>query len=301
MKKLDQYSPAVQTLALCHYIKTTPRMMSALLAHFGNLEMILNADAGTLMAIEGMSADLANDISQACDYLEISEKYHTQLNQTDIFVVSRFDKEYPQRLFELNDPPSLLYYRGSLPKEEAKMAALVGTENPTNEGIELTTTIAKELAANGVTLVGSIGTGIPAAGHLGIKSSHGLSYGILNSGLEQIHPEENRPLAIDILKGGGLLTEHPPDKKFELTSFHHSNRIIAGMSQAVIVTEFYLDSAVTVDLLECCMQIGKLVFVMIDPRHGALSDQEALNKAVQYGAIPLVGLEKIDDIIKALV
>ena len=275
--------------------------MSALLAYFGNLEMILNADAGTLMAIEGMTADLANDISQAQDYLEISEKYHTQLNQTDIYVLSRFDKDYPQRLFELNDPPSLLYYRGTLPQEEAKMAALIGTDNPTNEGIELTTTVAKELAQKKVTLVGSIAQGIASASHLGIKAAGGISYGILDSGFEHIYPEENRPLAIDIVNGGALLTESPPDKKYELASYHKSNRIVAAMAQAVILTQFYKDSAITMDLLECCMQIGKLVFVIIDPKHGALSDQEALNKAVQFGAIPLVGLEKIDDIIKALV
>lgn len=276
-------------------------MLSALLAYFGNLEMILNADAGTLMAIEGMSTDLANDIAQAQDYLEISEKYYRQLNQTDIYVVSRFDPEYPQRLFELHDPPSLLFYRGKLPNEASKMAALIGTDNPTIEGIELTTTIAKQFAQNEVTLVSSIGNGIAAAGHLGIKSSNGRSYGILDSGLEQIYPEENRPLAIDIVNGGALLTEHPPDKIFEVKAYQTSNRIIAAMSQGVVLTEFYKDSAIVIDLLECCMQIGKLVFILIDPKFGALSDQEAINKAVQLGAIPMVGLEKIDDIIKALV
>jgi predicted Rossmann fold nucleotide-binding protein DprA/Smf involved in DNA uptake len=80
-----------------------------------------------------------------------------------------------------------------------------------------------------------------------------------------------------------------------------SNRIVAALSQAVVVTEFYESSVTTLDLLKCCSQIGKLAFILIDPRHGPLTDTASLNKAVGWGAIPFVGLEKIDDIVASLV
>jgi predicted Rossmann fold nucleotide-binding protein DprA/Smf involved in DNA uptake len=98
-----------------------------------------------------------------------------------------------------------------------------------------------------------------------------------------------------------VLGEHAPHIKFVDDGYESSNRIIAALSQAVVVTEFYKDSETTLDLLNCCSQIGKLAFVMIDPKHGALTDEEGLRKASSYGAIPMVGLEKVQDIIDALV
>ena len=69
----------------------------------------------------------------------------------------------------------------------------------------------------------------------------------------------------------------------------------------MVVTELYKDSIETLDLLKCCSQIGKLAFILIDPRHGALTDQDGFEQAVTYGAIPMVGLDKVDDIIQSLV
>ncbi|MFQ5453986.1 MAG: DNA-processing protein DprA, partial [Candidatus Zixiibacteriota bacterium] len=136
---------------------------------------------------------------------------------------------------------------------------------------------------------------------IGTRAVNGKSFAILNSGFNNIYPEENKPLAIDIAKNGGLLSEYPPDKEYSPVRYKSSNRIIAGMAQAVIVTEFYNDSEVILDLLSCCSQIGKLTFIMIDPMHGALTDKDCFNKAVSFGAIPLVGLDKTDDIIQSLV
>ena len=123
----------------------------------------------------------------------------------------------------------------------------------------------------------------------------------MNNGHEEIVTPEDKAIAIDIIKNGGLISEYPFDQKSKKDSYKESNRIIVGLAQAVIVTEFYEHSVITMDLLKCCAQIGKLVFIMIDPRHGALADKESINKAISYGAIPMVGLDKIPDIIQSLV
>ena len=102
------------------------------------------------------------------------------------------------------------------------------------------------------------------------------------------------------MQNGGLLTEFTEDVEYENENNISSNRILAAISQAVIITEFYKDDPFVYDILDCCSQIGKMVFVLIDPRFN-LVDTESLNYAVKCGAVPLVGLDKLDDITKSLV
>jgi DNA processing protein len=291
----------ILTLALCRFADVTPRMMNALLNHFGNLERIMKSDAGTLMSINGMTIETANKITQAKDQLDEADVIYTQLRERDIDLVSRFDDEYPQLLFELNDPPSIIYFRGRLPDPKNKIAGIVGSEKPSNEGIGLTTTLAKNLTENDVQIISSLNIGISIAAHLGSRSSNGISFAVLDSGFDNVVPEENIPVAIDIVKDGGLITEYPPDVEYNSESYKTSNRIVAAMAQAIVLTEFYADSEIITDLLECCSQIGKLLFILIDPKSGALTDEDSLNKAVSCGAIPIVGCDKIDDITKSLV
>ena len=300
MSKKSQ-SSIIESLALCRFSGVTSRLMEALLNRYGNIERILNADAGSLMSISGMSVASANKISSAKHKLDRALEYFNSLKVLNIDVITRFDPNYPQRLFELNDPPSLLYSRGKAIDNDRKVVAISGADRVTNEGIELTVNLAKALSQAGVQIVSSLNKGIDAASYVGSKASGGSSFLVLNNGHEEIVTPEDKAIAIDIIKNGGLISEYPFDQKSKKDSYKESNRIIVGLAQAVIVTEFYEHSVITMDLLKCCAQIGKLVFIMIDPRHGALADKESINKAISYGAIPMVGLDKIPDIIQSLV
>ena len=301
MKKQSNNDTIISVLALCHFSAVQPRLLEVLITHFGYIDRILKADAGSLMSIPGMTADIANGVADASSRIAEAKEYLAKLHQDDIKVVSRFDDTYPQRLFELNDPPALVYYRGVLPDDSGKVAALAGAEKASNEGIELTVEMGRQLAGAGVQVVTSLNPGIDSAAHIGAKAGAGKSFSVLQSGLDKLHPEDNHPLAIDIIVGGGLLSEYPPQQEYQRDNYRSSNRIIAALSQAVVVTELYKDSNKALDLLKCCSQIGKLAFILIDPRHGALTDKEGFDQAVTYGAIPMVGLNKVDDIIQSLV
>ncbi len=300
MTKIKDREKKIAVLALVRYGEVEPRMMEALLRHYSTIEMILASDAGTLMAISGMTTDAANQIARATDYLEDAESYYKLLLDKNIQVVTRFDKEYPQSLFELHDPPSLLYYRGIIPEDDANTVTLVGTKIASNEGIELTTTISKKLVEAGVQVLSGLQTGVNISTHLGAKASEGKTFAVLESGLEKIYPEENRPIAVDIVQTGGLITEFTEGREFSNENTKSSNRLLIGISQAVIITEFYKDDLFVYDLLDCCSQIGKMVFILIDPKY-SLVDTDSLNHAVKCGAVPMVGLDKLDDIIKSLV
>ena len=301
MSKSVDNKAIIQSIALAHFAGVKPRLMQVLLNRYGSLEHIFSANAGSLMAIDGMTTDQANRISQAYEEIDEAETYYKLMLQSEISLISRFEHDYPQRFFELNDPPTFLYYRGELPSNDSKLVSVSGSSQPSNEGIELTTNVSKKLAALQVETISSLNSGIDSAVHLGTKASEGKSYALLDCGFDNIYPEENRPLAIDIVSSGGLITEFPPNMKFDQKKYKASNRLIAGISQALILTEFYKEDEITLDLLECCLQIGKMVFVIIDPKFGGLTDKSSLDRAVSCGAIPMVGLEKIDDIVKSLV
>ncbi len=301
MTQILQHNDATKAIALCQFAGVRPRLMEALITRYGSLDRILHADAGSLMAIAGMTADTANQVARAADYLKQAEAFQESLRAQDISIVSRFEPAFPQNLFELNDPPSLLYFRGHLPDPERKIVALSGGVNATNNGIELTVSVARKFSEAGVQIVSSLAKGIDAAAHLGCRAAGGTSFSVLDSGIDKIEPHEHTALAIDIIQQGGLLSEHTPGHMARANDYEASNRIIAALAQAVVVTEFYKDSDSTLDLLQCCSQIGKIAFVLIDPRHGALTDTGSLNKAIGWGAIPFVGLGKVDDIIATLV
>ena len=190
---------------------------------------------------------------------------------------------------------------GRLPDKAKKSVALVGSSKATNEGIELTVKLTRSFAAAGVQVISSLDSGIGAAAHVGSKTAEGISFSVLESGIDQLDLTEAVPLAVDIVEHGGVISEYAPEEKFHEGNHVSANRLIVGLSQAVVVTQVYHDSKRTLDLLTCCGQIGKLAYVMIDPRHGALADEDSLSKAVSCGAIPMVGLDKVDDIIKSLV
>jgi len=290
-----------QVLALCRYADVKPRLFQSLLQNFGTLERVFKADSGKLMAIEGMVADTANKISQSTKFLDQAEEYYQSLKDRDISVITRFDDEYPNLLNELNDPPPLLYIRGNIPIRNAKTVALTGADEVSQNGIELTIEVSRQFAAADVQIISSLNKGIDTTSHIGSKAVDGISFSVLESGFDDIHPSENMPLAIDIIDGGGLISEYPPEAGFHEDNYKSSNRLIAGMARAVVITEAYKDSYRTLDLLTCCNQIGKLTFFIIDPEFGALADEDSLRLAVSNGAIVMVGLDKVDDIIKSLV
>lgn len=298
---------AEQLLALCRFAEIGPRVLDLLAQRFGDPEDILRVSPEELRSIEGMTEEQVEQITNAARRLPEAKDYYNELRARDIDVVTRFDPVFPHKLMDLNDPPPLLYTRGRLPKNDHKTVTIMGSASPTSEGIELTVELGKRFAEAGVQVIASIRSGIDSSAHLGCRAAETpseqerASFAILDSGMNEILPAENVPLAIDIAQAGGVISEYPPEEEFQPWNLQQTNRLLVGISQAVVVTEVYTGDEVALDMLEFSSQIGQLVFLMIDPRYGALTDEDAMRQAVTFGAIPLVGLERLQDIIDSLV
>ncbi|MCP4685671.1 MAG: DNA-processing protein DprA [bacterium] len=301
MIDISKYTETVQVMALCRFGGVTPRMFEVLLRHFKTVPNILLAETVEIQEIEGITPEVAEKIAAAPETLQEADLYISGLAQREIALVSRLDPNFPELLFELNDPPPMLYFRGRLPKPGQKTVSLIGTREASGEGIEMTSRLAREFAAAGVQIVSSLVGGIDSAAHLAGSTAGGDTFAVTDCGIDHISQAEGVPLAIDIIRTGGVVSEYPPDTEASDATMPQTNRILAGLAQAVVVTEVYGGSVRTLDLLKSCSEIGKMVFFMIDPERGAYSDEAALGQAMDSGAIPIEGYDRIGDIIKSLV
>lgn len=147
------------------------------------------------------------------------------------------DKGYPALLLEIPHPPPELHWLGELDLSKPAVA-VVGTRRATRYGLEVAYSLAADLASRGIIIVSGLALGIDSRAHKGALDAGGQTIAVLGSGLNFIRPLQNKDLAEKIIeKGGALVSEFPPEHPPEKWTYPQRNRIIAGLSSAVIVVE----------------------------------------------------------------
>jgi len=150
------------------------------------------------------------------------------------FVVAG-EAEFPERLASVADPPLGLFVRGVLPEGHA--VALVGARHATAYGREVAEYLGRELARAGVAVVSGMARGVDAAAHRGALAVGGPTAAVWGAGPDRVYPPEHGALAEEIAACGCLATEYPPGCAPLAHHFPERNRIIAGLSEAVVVVE----------------------------------------------------------------
>lgn len=144
---------------------------------------------------------------------------------------------YPRRLARLHYPPPLLWARGPLPADAPRTVAIVGTRRATRSARDTTCELAASLAEQGIRVVSGLARGIDAAAHRGALSARGETVAVLGSGLRFRYPRENHDLYDRLNDSGLLLTEFAPALRPEPHHFPRRNRIVAALSDAVLVVQ----------------------------------------------------------------
>ena len=220
-----------------------------LLAEFGSAEAIFEQSRATLSQLG--SAKLADTI------LAVPDKLATQIQVTldwlaageDRCIVTLGDPGYPASLLDIEDPPLMLYMLGALAQRAqtainnaASCLAIVGSRNPTPQGEENARQFAKSLAGSGLCVVSGMALGIDAAAHDGALLGGGETIAVVGTGLDRVYPKKNLALAHRIAERGMLISEFPIGTPPLTANFPKRNRIISGLSQAVLVVEAALKS-----------------------------------------------------------
>lgn len=147
------------------------------------------------------------------------------------------DSAYPRLLKEIPDPPPNIYVIGELPRNRPSVA-IVGTRKATVEGRELARKWARQLADSGAVVVSGLAMGIDAAAHEGALEVDGATIAVLACGLDSVYPRQNEKLAKRILEtGGAIISEYPEGTPSYPYQFLARNRIVSGLSAAVIIIE----------------------------------------------------------------
>jgi DNA processing protein len=145
--------------------------------------------------------------------------------------------EFPPLLREIPNPPDCLWARGDRSLFAATAVAIVGARAATRDGIEIAYQIAADLSRAGVVVVSGLARGVDAAAHLGALDADGKTIAVLGTGIDRAYPAEHKDLHERIATKGLLLTEFPPGSPPDLFHFPQRNRIISGLSKAVVVVE----------------------------------------------------------------
>jgi DNA processing protein len=208
----------------------------ALINHFGNAEAIFSARKKELEALEGIGTIRANSIKSFHDFEKAEEEiqFIKKYKITPLFIT---DKNYPQRLLNCYDSPSMLYYKGNTDLNSSKIIAIVGTRNNNEYGKNICEKLVEELACEEVIVVSGLAFGIDSIAHKAAIKNKMKTIGVLAHGLDRVYPSQNSSLAKQMITNGGLLTEFRRLTKPDRQNFPSRNRIVAGISDAVIVVE----------------------------------------------------------------
>ncbi len=144
--------------------------------------------------------------------------------------------DYPASLAAIYDPPPILFYRGSL-ASGARRVAIVGARGATPAGRSLARDLAKGLSAQGIEVVSGLARGIDGSAHEGALSGPSTTLAVLGSSVDIVYPGEHKPLAARIEARGAVISELPPGTPPAASQFPTRNRIIVGLSEAVIMVE----------------------------------------------------------------
>ncbi len=207
-----------------------------LVDNFGNAESVFRAKKKELSAVENIGEVRAKNIKDFEGFKKVEEEI-VFIEKYKIQTLFITDKNYPQRLLNCYDAPTLLYYRGNADLNATKIVSIIGTRNNTDYGKQITEKIITDLQEQHVLIVSGLAFGIDAIAHKSSLQNNLQTVAVLAHGLDTIYPSQHKNLAKDILLNGGLLTEFSKNNKPDKHNFPRRNRIVAGMADATIVVE----------------------------------------------------------------
>lgn len=238
-----------------------------LLQTFGSPSAILSTSATSLKQI--VRPAVANAINQELDENIISQ-VSTWLEDPLNHVVTLADKDYPQALLNISDPPVLLYVKGRIDLLNHSSFAVVGSRNATNQGVRNAESFAHVLSEADLCIISGMAHGIDAAAHMGGLSERGSSIAVVGTGLDKVYPSANRELAHQLAEKGALISEFPLGTPPLAHNFPRRNRIISGLSLGCLVVEASMQSGSLITA-RMALEQGREVFTIPGSIHSPQS------------------------------
>ncbi|HEX9655430.1 MAG TPA: DNA-processing protein DprA [Bacteroidota bacterium] len=221
-----------------------PTRLRALINIFKSAEHIQHSSARDLTSVEGIERKTALGIAgffKSASALHKAESYITaqlsKVNKTDSKVITLWDKEYPENLKKIYDPPPLLFLRGTMTPEDRYAIAIVGTRDPTPYGSTMAEKFSSELSHLGIPIISGLARGIDTIAHSTAIKNRNRTVAVIGSGIDVVYPPENFDLFQRIGTSGAVVSEFEMGTKPDAGNFPRRNRIISGIAIATIIVE----------------------------------------------------------------
>lgn len=211
-------------------------LIRQLISYCGSADKVFLLPKGKLLKIPGIGSVTADAIRKGGTF----DKAETEIRRAereDAQLLFYIDKDYPSRLKQINDAPTLLYAKGNFDFENPKMVGIVGTRKATEYGKHCVDELVRGLIPHHASIVSGLAYGIDIHAHKQALKEKLPTIGVMGSGIDVIYPSSHKETARRMYSDGGIITEHsfgtPPDAH----NFPARNRIVAGLCDAVVIVE----------------------------------------------------------------
>ena len=215
-------------------------------------------------------------------------------NRSEIKEIYADSPEYPRHLRDIPRAPKKLYCIGNTELMREPGIAIVGTRRCSSYGSRLAYEAGKMIASCFVTVVSGMAEGIDARAHLGCLDAGGSTIAVLGTGIDVCYPPSNRDLYRRIAEKGLIVSEYGPGDRTGPWAFPERNRIISGLSNAVIVVEGALKSGSMITA-NIALEQGRDVFAV--PGNIYSANSEGVNRLIRDGAMPITSVEEIPELL----
>lgn len=207
-----------------------------LVSYCGGVRQVFETSRKELAKIPGIGPQTSASIRNH-SALEEAEKELAYIEKEGIRPLFYLDRDYPQRLRQYNDAPVMIFYKGTANLNHARTLAIIGTRTPTAQGLSFCESLIEELQPYQPLIVSGLAYGIDIAAHKKSLETGLQTVAVLGHGLSLIYPATHKKVAFDMIRQGGLLTEFASHVKPDRENFPMRNRIVAGLSDAIVVVE----------------------------------------------------------------
>ena len=269
---------------LSEALRAKNRDFRRLIALYEGPYELFHAEDAEIERIEGITprtaeALMQKDLRRATEILDTCE-------QKGIGILPFGDPAYPEVLYDLAEPPVLMYYRGRLPDFGKRLLiGMVGTRKMSEYGLRSAYKIAYELTRAGAVTVSGMAAGIDGVCAAASLAAKGETVAVLGGGVDVVYPRHHKALHEAIAENGVLLSEYPPGTPPAQYHFPVRNRLIAGLSQGTVVVEAGIGSGSLITAKDAILQ-GKEVFAL--PANVGSRGAEGTNGLLRDGAIPVL-------------
>ena len=270
-------------------VPTVGRVRIGLLEErFGSLKAAWEA-SGSELGASGLTPGVVSAIEQVRRVVE-PEGELERVHNANVTVLTWHDSDYPRLFRNIDDPPPILYVKGTLQPDDEVRVTVVGTRHPTAYGKEVARQLSGDLAESGISVVSGLARGIDGVAHDAALRAGGRTIAVIGSGLDVVYPPEHRSLFERIVDNGAVLSEYPLGSKPEARHFPRRNRLLSGLGLGVLVVEAPKDSGAR-STVEFALEQNREVLCVPGSIHSPAS--ELTNWLIQQGAKLVMRVEDV--------